>query len=109
MCGDGYRLLDAGLLVAHGEANVARCSACLQHYHELAVEESHGGLGELLERGCVAVAHALKGACSAHLEGELVGRVGTDCAIFVGQADHHVCQVLSVGLDDAAFGLQQQL
>ena len=81
--GNAEALTHAALFIADGEDDVARLITGLHDDDELAIEETHGGLGEGLQRGGVAVAHGAEGASTTHVEGELILCVGDERAFLV--------------------------
>ena len=64
--------------------------------HEHAVEEMHVRFGEALQRGSVAIADALEGASPRDLDVDVIGSVGTEVAVFVGQCHGDVAQIVAV-------------
>ena len=57
----------------------------LYNDYQLAAEQFHGGLSERLQRGSIAVADSTERTRSLHLEAQLVGSIGNECAVLVDQ------------------------
>ena len=92
--------------ILDGESHHARGFTGLANDNQLAVEEAHLWLGERFQRGGIAVAGGLVGASTRHAEFKPVGGVGAQGAVLVHEAHGDVGQVVAVGIDDLALGLQ---
>lgn len=65
--------------------------------HQLAVEQFHRGLPKGFQTRGVAVADGLEGACARDLEGQLVGGIGDEDALGIGQRDGDEGKVIAGG------------
>lgn len=85
------------LVVDDFQRQGTRTVAGLDDDNELAVEEAHGGSGEGLERGGIAIADSTEGASALNLKAQLVGCIGDECAVGINERDGDEGEVLGVG------------
>lgn len=105
----------------HGDGDGLSDAACRADLHrdgwlvsasdsgyEHAVEEMHVRFGETLQRGSVAIADALEGYSPRDLDVDVIGSVGAEVAVFVGQCHCDVAQIVAVGMERVFVGSEAQ-
>lgn len=72
------------------------------------MEQTHLRLGKRLQRGGITIAGSLVGTRSRDTEIKPIGRIRAQGAVLVDKAHSDISQVVAIGLDGLALGLQQQ-
>ena len=95
-------LFNISLRILHLQGDGAFLCLALYDDHELAGEELHLWLGEWFERGSIAIAGSLEGACACYLEGQFIGGKRTFVAVLVEETHGDKSQVVAISLETGA-------